>query len=80
MRSLFSQLVYGYSASGFHCLDTHDKMPFETHFMHEHSVDGGGPMRDTLSSVCEELMSDYLPLLRKTANNRSNLEPETDCF
>lgn len=56
------------------------KEPFETHIMHEQSVDGGGPMRDTLSSICEELMSDCLPLLRKTANNRSSLEPETDCF
>ena len=37
-------------------------------------------MRDTLSNICTELMSDMLPFMRPTANNRSNLEPDTDCY
>ena len=37
-------------------------------------------MRDTISWICNELMSDTLPLLRPTANNENNVEPETDCY
>ena len=37
-------------------------------------------MRDTVQFICNELMSDVLPLLRPTANNQSNLEPDLDCY
>ena len=37
-------------------------------------------MRDTISQICDELMSEVLPLLRPTANNKANLEPGTDCY
>ena len=37
-------------------------------------------MRDTIQQICEELMSPVLPLFRPTANNQSNMEPETDCY
>ena len=37
-------------------------------------------MRDTITAICSELMSEVLPLLRPTANNKTNLEPETDCY
>ena len=46
----------------------------------ERSYDCGGPMRDTVSSICNELMSSVLPLMRPTANNVSNFEPGTDCY
>ena len=71
--------MYGYK-NQFYYLDTSEKEPFETHIAHERSYDCGGPMRDTISGICNELMSDVLPLLRPTANNVSNLEPQTDCY
>lgn len=37
-------------------------------------------MRDALNMICEELQSNVLPLLIPTANNRSNVEPEMDCY
>ena len=37
-------------------------------------------MRDTITGICNELMSDVLPILRPTANNQGNIEPETDCY
>ena len=78
--TLFTQLMLAYKQN-FHKLDTQNKEPFQTTFMHELSYDCGGPMRDTIQFICEELMlENVLPLLRPTANNRNNLEPETDCY
>ena len=77
--TLFTQLMYNYKQK-FHKLDIDTKEPFETHMTFERSYDCGGPMRDTITSICDELMSDVLPLLRPTANNQSNLEPQTDCY
>ena len=37
-------------------------------------------MRDTLTQICNELMSNALPLLRPTANNTNGIEPETDSY
>ena len=37
-------------------------------------------MRDIVSNMCEELMSDVLPILVPTANNVANVEPNADCF
>jgi len=53
----------------FRNLDSSAKEVFETHFYMERSYDCGGPMRDTVSAICNELMSGALPLLRPTANN-----------
>jgi len=61
-------------------LDIAVKEPFSTKFFQERAYDAGGPMRDVISDLCNELMSETLPLLRPTANNQSNLEPETECF
>ena len=53
---------------------------FRVTLIGEQADDCGGPFRDAISDICNELMSNVLPLLRPTANNRSNIEPETDCF
>ena len=37
-------------------------------------------MRDLISDVCIEIMSDALPLLIPTSNNVSKVEPNTDCY
>lgn len=71
--------MHGYRGD-FTKLNYKSKEPFTTKFAHELSYDCGGPMRDTISNICDELMSDVLPLLRPTANNQSNMEPETDAY
>ena len=77
--TLFTQLLYNYHTE-FKLLDSSNKEVFESFFTHERSYDCGGPMRDTISLICDELMSDVLPLLRPTANNASGLKLETDCY
>lgn len=79
VQTLFTQLMFNYSKK-FEKLDHDSKEPFETHFKLERSYDCGGPMRDTITGICNELMSDVLPILRPTANNQGNMEPETDCY
>ena len=44
------------------------------------AYDAGGPMRDAISNLCAEVMSDVLPLLRPTGNNIARTEPSMDCF
>lgn len=57
----------------------HDR-PFSVDMINEGSIDGGGPMRDIISNICEELTSSILPLLLPTANNLARVEPSMDCY
>ena len=49
-------------------------------FAGEGSMDYGGPFRDALVNICNELESDALPLLIKTANNRSEVGTNRECY
>ena len=60
--------MYGFRG-GFSGIDVRGKGPFRTQFSFENATDCGGPMRDTISDICTELMSDMLPFMRPTANN-----------
>ena len=60
--------MYGFMGN-FSRIDVKGKDPFRTAFSFENATDCGGPMRDTISNVCTELMSDMLPFMRPTANN-----------
>ena len=57
-----------------------NRRPFEVDFVNENSCDAGGPMRDAMSNLCMEVMSDVLPLLRPTSNNLARVEPGMDCY
>ena len=47
----------------------------------EGSCDSGGPMRDVLTNIVEDLMStEVLPLFIPTANNLASVDPFIDCF
>jgi len=46
---------------------------FTVDFKDEGSVDAGGPYNETISAICEELMSDFLPLFIPCPNNKHNL-------
>ena len=60
--------MYGFMEN-FSGIDVRGKRPFSTKFSFENATDAGGPMRDTISDICTELMSDMLPFMRPTANN-----------
>ena len=57
-----------------------DNRPFSVELINENSADAGGPMRDTISNLCTEIMSDVLPLLIPTGNNLAQVEPSMDCY
>ena len=56
------------------------KRPFAVNFINENSCDAGGPMRDAMSNLCIEIMSDVLPLLKPTSNNLARIEPGMDSY
>ena len=60
--------MYGFKYD-FSQIDVIGKRPFSTKFSFENATDAGGPMRDTISDICTELMSDILAFMRPTANN-----------
>jgi E3 ubiquitin-protein ligase HERC2 len=46
----------------------------------EGSIDAGGPFRDSLSNITEELYSKHLPLLIPTQNNKNDHGFSRDCW
>ena len=49
-----------------------DSQIFRVEFKGEGSIDAGGPYRETLTNICNELQSAALPLLIPTPNNKNN--------
>ena len=76
--TMFTQMLNGYK-NKYSRLRRNDKRPLSVTFKGEAAQDCGGPMRDVISNVCEELMSSVLPLLIPTSNNIAKVEPATDC-
>ena len=78
--TLFTQFVNGYKNRPDRWKKK-GRTPFKVSFVNENSQDCGGPMRDAISNLCEEVTSpELLPLLRPTANNLSRVEPSMDCL
>ena len=77
--TIFSQVYFNYRGHFHLCKNKRDQL-FRSHIKGEDSYDCGGPQRDIVSNMCEELMSDVLPILVPTANNVANLEPNQDSF
>ena len=46
----------------------------------EGSIDAGGPYRESITNMCEEIMNKVLPLLIPTPNNKSDHGLGRDCF
>jgi len=57
-----------------------DSQMFSVSFAGEGSIDVGGPFRETLSNVVDELEDVHLPLLIKTANHRNDHGSSRECF
>ena len=78
-KTLFSMLADGFKGK-FLSFRRSDRKPFRCTFRGEAACDCGGPMRDLISNVCEELMQDAIPIMTPTQNNLAKIEPHTDCI
>ncbi len=52
----------------------------KVNFSGEGSIDAGGPYRETLTNICQELQSSVLPLLIPTPNNKNNHGQFRECW
>ena len=77
-KTLFSQIMKSFKNP--EKWKKNDRRPFKVKFINENAVDLGGPMRDAISNMCSEIMSDVLPLLKPTANNQVGVNPGIDCY
>ena len=57
-----------------------DRRAFEANFLHEGSIDDGGPYRESFDFVCMELSSAVLPLLIPTENKKQNHGDMRECL
>jgi hypothetical protein len=53
---------------------------FRSNFLHEGSIDDGGPLRETYDFVCVELQTSSLPVLIPTENRRNNHGEMRHCY
>ena len=56
------------------------KRPFKVTFKGEGAEDAGGPFRDALFNMCEELTQGMVPILRPSCNNDARYGNCTDGF
>ena len=57
-----------------------DGRAYKVSFKGEGSIDAGGPFRDTLVNIVNEMWQGALPLLIKSPNNRNDHGSCRDCF
>ena len=53
---------------------------YKIDFQGESSIDAGGPYRDSITNVVNEMESGLVPLLIKSPNNRNEHGENRDCF
>ena len=76
---MFSTMADAFRNKYYHLRVTH-RRPFTVRFTGEGAADCGGPMRDALTNVCDELMHTVLPLLIPTSNYISKVEPNPESY
>lgn len=57
-----------------------DDKCYSIKFLGEGSIDAGGPFRDSLVNIVQEMEDGLVPLLIKTPNNRNDHGTNRDCF
>ena len=57
-----------------------DARAFVINFKGENSRDGGGPYREAMSNICQELQSSSLSILAPIANSKSNHGDNRECW
>ena len=53
---------------------------YRINFKGEGSIDAGGPFRDSLVNIVQEMESGLVPLLIKSPNNRNDSGSDRECF
>ena len=73
-QTIFGQLFHFYEKTdGQEFLREKDDRMFIVKLSGEGAIDQGGPYREILSNICDELQSDYIELFIKTPNNKSDV-------
>ena len=57
-----------------------DERAYSIKFIGEGSIDAGGPFRDSLVNIVDEMESGAVPLLIKSPNNKTDHGANRDCF
>jgi E3 ubiquitin-protein ligase HERC2 len=57
-----------------------DSKAWRCNFIGEGSIDAGGPYRESMTNMCEEMMSSFLPLFIPTQNNKTDHGSNRDCW
>ena len=57
-----------------------DERCYKVNFQGEGSVDAGGPFRDSLVNIVQEMEDGLVPLLIKSPNNRNDHGANRDCY
>lgn len=57
-----------------------ESQPWRITFVGEGSIDAGGPYRESLTNMCEEMMSSFLPLFVPSQNNKNDHGMNRDCW
>ena len=60
--------------------NTVDERCYRINFAGEGSIDAGGPFRDSLVNIVDEMQSGAAPLFIKTPNNRNDHGANRDCY
>jgi len=60
--------------------DRVDERCYRINFAGEGSIDAGGPFRDSLVNIVEEMQTGAVPLLIKSPNNRNDHGANRDCY
>ena len=73
-ETIFGQLFQFFKdTKGKEFLRDKGKNLFRVNLGSEDAIDAGGPYREILSDICNELHSDYIKLLIKTPNNKNDI-------
>jgi len=83
--SIFSQLYRGMKAAGNNWehkfrRDYVEARVFKANFLHEGSIDDGGPYREAMEDLSREMTMGIVPILRKSANQINNSGQMQECF
>lgn len=57
-----------------------DSQAWRINFIGEGSIDAGGPYRESITNMCDEMMSSFLPLFIPSQNNKNDHGQNRDCW
>jgi hypothetical protein len=77
--SIFGQIFRAMSAVGNTSLRNSERI-YKVNYRGEGSIDAGGPYNESMSNMCDELMSSFLRLLVPTSNNTNNMGEYRDAW